>query len=118
VVGLTVRAVEVKGDFKAQVIVNTLWASRFPSIHSPDVASRLTHVLETQIAALAARVSLDFQEQSQLHQFFVGCDVDKALSTCVQGYRPGSWPSKTPWSPRVAQALRGRLHRRQRNSSK
>jgi len=41
--GLTARAVQIQGDFKPQNIANTLWAACFLRIHSPDVASRLTH---------------------------------------------------------------------------
>jgi len=78
-VGLTARAVEVQGDSNPQSIANTLWAACFFSIHSPDVASRLTHALQPQIAALAALASLDLQHQSQLHQFFVACEVDEAM---------------------------------------
>ena len=69
----------MKGDLNPHDLANTLWAACFLSIHSPDVASHLTHALEPQIAALAALASLDFQEQSQLHQFFVACEVDEAM---------------------------------------
>jgi len=77
--GLTARAVKVQGDFNPQEIANTLWAACFLCIHSPDVASHLTHALEPQITALVSLASLDLQHQSQLHQFFVACEVDKAM---------------------------------------
>ena len=77
--GMMKQAVAVQGDLDAQDIANTLWAASFLSIHSPDVASRLTHALEPQIAALTALASLDLQQQCQLHQFFVACEVDEAM---------------------------------------
>jgi hypothetical protein len=77
--GMMKQAVAVQGDFNAQAIANTLWAACFFSIHAPDVASRLTHALEPQTAALAALTSLNLQVQCQLHQFFVACEVDEAM---------------------------------------
>jgi len=73
----------VGNDFDPQTIANTLWAACFLSINAPDVASRLTHALEPQIAALAALNSLDPQAQLQLHQFLVACKVDKAMGAGI-----------------------------------
>ena len=76
--GLAGRAEALAGTFTTQDVANMLWAFCVMSVLGvPDEDSRWVHKIEQRLVSLAKHACFASSELSQLHQFFVWCDVEK-----------------------------------------
>jgi len=72
------RAEALAGTFTTQDVANMLWAFCVMSVLGvPDEDSRWVHKIEQRLVSLAKHACFASSELSQLHQFFVWCDVEK-----------------------------------------
>jgi len=77
---LASRAAEVECEFKTMEVASLLWSACYLCIDAPALTCRFVNGLEEAVCRLRHADDLDDASLSQLHMFFLACQLEEGLA--------------------------------------